>query len=220
MSVTAEMEIQRLPHPLAGDFNAPFFAALQEINERLLDAMARIARDDAIPAFPSSVPLRELLVKSTKELRRRAASRKILLVEMGFRDQDWWRSILREPRPSLESGSLSNPFRHRESVALARSTLMLAWRAVKTDPHLSRGVLGMVPEVTQFIGQAALGDLDRIADHHCRRMQPRWLNRPWFWCALLEAAGTDSTQALLAVDLQALQLIADDLAPLQLISRA
>jgi hypothetical protein len=129
---------------------------------------------------------------------------------MRFRDTEWWRSHFERCDKSLQSNARGSLFPRRESVALARSALILAWSGAKSDPESTRVIFGMTSEVVQLIGDAPLRELDCIADRHYRCVQPRWMDRPWVWRALLEAARTGSPEALLAVDLHGLQLMTGD----------
>jgi hypothetical protein len=132
------------------------------------------------------------------------------LLDMRFRDTEWWRSHLDRSDKSFRPNAQSGSFPRRESIALARSTLMLAWSSANCDPESTRIVFGMTSEVVQLIRDAPLRELDCIADRHYRCVQPRWIDRPWVWRALLEAARTGSAEAQLAVDLHGLQLMTGD----------
>lgn len=211
---TSQREIQHPARSPAANPGFPPVGALQEINERCLEAMTAVARADTAPPFPMSIHVRELLRSSSTEMRRLAASRRFVLIDMGFRDTQWWLSQLGQTNRSSRCSTWGSSFARREGTALARSILMLAWHGANSDPESTRIAFGMTAEVLHLIGHAQLRDLDRIAERHYRCVRPRWVDRPWVWRALLEAAREGSAEALLAVDLHGLQLMTGDFLPL------
>jgi hypothetical protein len=84
------------------------YKALHEVNERCIELLVNAARSEPAAGFPLVRHLRDILRISDPEIRRRAAGRSILLVDIAFHDGDWWRGVKREPtrrRRPLRRGS-------------------------------------------------------------------------------------------------------------------
>lgn len=187
------------------------FAALQDVNERCLELLVHAARTATVPPFSLVAALREPLRRSTCESRRMAASRGVLLLDMGFDQPDWWQRVLSGPEREVRNGAGCGAFPRQSGIALARATMMLAWNAVQTDRTIAAVVLGIDSEVATLISGMPLTGLDRFAARHFRRVRPRWADRVEFWRELLlvcEAGPTASTREL---DVRAMQILLADL---------
>jgi len=186
------------------------FAALNEVNERCIELLVNAARSDQRPPFSFIRPLRDVLRDSSPVIRRKAASRCYLLIDLEFADPEWWRMVLHRPDRTLRAGRWSDGFPRRTAVPLARSTLMLAWQGVRADADVACALFGMHRRVAEIVTSMQLSDIDRIADRHFRRIKPRWADRPSVWRELLLAARAERPTASRDVNLHALRLLAED----------
>ena len=183
------------------------YRTLHEVNERCIELIVNAARSEPNAVFPFGRHLREVLRTSDPEIRRRAAARSILLVDIAFHDGDWWRGVKLEPirrrRPLLASSG----FPRRTAVPLARATLMLAWHAIQEDLDTATVLLGMHREVAKVIASLQLSDIDSIAEKRFRHVLPRWHDQPDYWGELFEAARSGMPAALRRCDVRGLQMI-------------
>ena len=186
------------------------FAALTEVNERCIELLVNAARSDARPPFSFVTSLREILRSSSPAIRRKAASRCYLLIDMELADPEWWRTVLQRPDRTPRSGRWADGFPRRTAVPLARATLMLAWQGVRTDTDVACAVFGMHRKVAEVVNSMQLSDIDRISDRHFRCTKPRWADRPSIWRELLLSARAEKPAAARDVNLHALRLLAND----------
>lgn len=183
------------------------YKTLHEVNERCIELLVNAARSESATAFPLVRQLREILRTSDPEIRRRAAARSVLLVDIAFHDGDWWRGVKLEPsrrrRPMLAYAGFSR----RTAVPLARATLMLAWHAIQEDLDTATVLLGMHREVAKVIAGLQLSEIDSIAERRFRHVLPRWHDLPDYWGELFEAARSGTPAALRRCDVRGLQMI-------------
>jgi hypothetical protein len=193
----------------SNSLSPPFpYGALHEINERCIELLINEARADRRPPVPLVVPLRDILLHTTTEARRRAAQRGLLLVDMRFQDRNFWYAVQREPGrsrslPSAGSGS----FPRRSAVPLARSILVLAWHSLRADREAARILLGLSASVATVLEKLALSDIDAIAGAQFRHVQPRWPDKAAVWRELLTSAQSDRAVSLARFNVHALQLM-------------
>lgn len=186
---------------------------LHELNERCITLLVNAARAEAPPPFPLVTQLRDILRNSKPDVRRRAAQRGFLLLDMEFRHAEWWQAVRAEPNKQWRTASWRGAFPRRSAVPLTRSVLMFAWHSIQADPETACVILGMTRSVAELIGELQLGQIDTIADRRFRHIQPRWHDRPAVWRALLRAAENATPTAMRRVDLHGLQLITGELLP-------
>src|SRR5579863_6516329 len=107
-----------------GDRNHPL-PGTQEVNERCIDMLVHAARHERHP-FALVTELRDLFVLTTPVTRRRIAERAFLLVDLHFRDPDWWHCVHSLPSDPLRNPPWRGSFPRPSAVQLVRATLMLA----------------------------------------------------------------------------------------------
>lgn len=193
-------------------------SSIHEVNERCLELLVHAARIGPVPPFSLVFPIRDLLLQMTPDLRKRAAARAFLLVDFEFRNVEWWTAVRQFPQKQFRGTAWRNPFPKRSAIPLTRATLMLAWQAIHTAREKACIVLGMADKVAEVLGDLQLTELDRIADRHHRRLEPRWADRPAIWHSLLAAASAPECTATKRVDAYGLQLLTGDLTPMSKIS--
>jgi hypothetical protein len=187
--------------------------ALWEINERCLELLRNGARGEGSAAQGFGGPLRARLRRSTKEIRRRAAERKFLLLDMEFQNEEWWRTARTLIPKRFKETSWPECFPQGSAVPLARATLSLAWHSLRTAAWVptSGVVLGMSRGVAEVMRELQLWEIDRIAEQRYRHLQPRWRDRPGFWGELLVAAESTDLEGMKNVELHGLQLLVGEL---------
>lgn len=187
-------------------------APVYEINERCINLLVEAARDDRHPAPGLVVALRIPLLQLTPEMRTRVTRRALLLVDMGFRDVDWWKDAQRDPQRPSRTPIALDAFPARAAMTLARSTLILAWHSIRADRTAAGLMLGISRPVADVILSLSLTDLDRIAEKRFRRLRPRWEDRPALWRQLLLSVDAADFRKEREFNLRALQLVAGQLA--------
>jgi len=133
-----------------------------------------------------------------------------LLVDLKFQDSDWWNAVRSPVDRVPRSASARSDFPRKSSRSLARSAAVLAWHGVRSDFATACIVLGLAKSVAQLLRDSSLSEMDRIVERGYGVIAPRWLDRPAFWNALLQASVSPSTASTRNVDLHGLQLLAGD----------
>lgn len=178
--------------PMAGEGDAlgrslqPIF----QVNARLI----RLSTDLA-SAPPCEEPVAQALGRLGRILRivdraslDELAHCSFLLADTGFRDPARWVSA----RESLRGGDA--PFSEGPSinqtriVALARSTLLVAWHIAQTSPLDSELVLGATPECASLIASFTLPQVEELAERHFNWLRPRWDQQMMRWEMLVKLA--------------------------------
>lgn len=190
------------PIPLAGLF---------EINERCLELLVNGARGEGPSPFGVGGSLRARLRRSTPEIRRRAAARKFLLLEMEFQNGEWWEMARTLLTKRWRETGWPECFPQRSGVPLARATLTLAWHSLRADLATSCVLLGMTRGVAELMRDLQLWEIDRLAEQRYRHLQPRWRDRPQFWVELLAGAESTGPEAMRLAELHGLQLLTGEL---------
>lgn len=185
--------------------------SIHEVNERCLELLVHAARSE--PIAPSSLiaPIRDLLLATTPETRKRSAARAFLLVELEFGNPQWWTAVRKFPDKQFRGGAWRNPFPRRSAVPLTRAILMLAWQAIRADRDTACVALGINYAVTDLIGSLQITEIDRIADCHHKHLEPRWANRPAIWHALLLASAEAEPAAMSRLDSYGLQVLTGEI---------
>ena len=207
---TDDSPAQRAPRARAPEFLLP----LHEVNERCLDLIALVAKlppEDA--PFAMVGPLRSLLRGTRPNLRRKAAHQPFALVDMEFRDADWWQAVKSRPSRAWKDRPWRALAPRRAAVQLAQTTLMLAWHMIRADAEATKVVFAMTREVAELIGSLRLSEIEVIALHQFRHVRPRWEERDEFWRELLIAAHGDDREAMRTLAIRALQLLAGESVP-------
>lgn len=189
-------------------------APLHEVNERCLDLItlvSKLAPEDA--PFAMVGPLRSLLRGTRPIVRRRAARQPFALVDMEFRDVEWWRAVASNPARTWKDRAWRNASPKRAAVQLTQATLMLAWHMTRADAEATSVVFGMSREVAEVIAALGLSDIETIAERQFRHVRPRWEQQPEVWRELLLAAHRDDADAMRAFVVHALQLLMGEVVP-------
>jgi hypothetical protein len=181
---------------------------IHALNERCLEVMAQLARAERERTNVEIIDRLRSLWRGMDMLAcRRAARAPILLVDVHFRSEEWWRWA-RDARSGHRRGLLVRPcFPPRMASELMRETLMLAWSTAGVDRATAFVLLGMTPSVGSIIAELGPQDVERIAARHSGHLRPRWEDCPAFWRKLLKTACDADEDSLRDVHLHSIQLI-------------
>jgi hypothetical protein len=181
---------------------------MHEVNERFLEVLQQVARGDAPVALVWMEELREVLLRTTADVRRRAARRAFLLVDMQFGNAQWWRHITSRRTRLGPSAAHPDIFPRETAIELARAVLTLAWHAVRADRIAAIACLGMTRAVLDIIRRLSLAEINRIAPQRFLDVRPRWEDRPEEWRRLLIDGQSRDVRRTREVDVRGLRLIA------------
>ena len=188
---------------------------IAELNERCLDLLVLVARTGPpTSGFTLAMHLRPLLRSTRPAVRRRAAEVGLPLIDMEFRNSEWWQA-LKSDSSSCSRQHLRPDLPKRAMVQLTRATLILCWHSVHADLECARVLFGMSRAVTEIVGSLRLSDIEQIAERQFRRVRPRWDDRPWLWRELLSAAESNDQLSWRAFHVHALQVLAGENLPKQ-----
>lgn len=185
-------------------------APLKEVNDRCIEMLASAARREQPGSLILVSHLKDVLLRTTPEIRARAAERPILLTDMQFTNAVWWRAARAHPSRPAPLPSWRGSFPKPAAVGLARATLMLAWHGLRSSPQ-SAVLLGLLPEVAELIADLPLSDIDSIVERRFQHVRPRWEDRPAAWRHLLLAAESADFRRTRDFNLYSLQLVTGEL---------
>lgn len=184
--------------------------AVCQINEHLVNALSELAHHES-----ASVGLvrenADLLRCFDAAACRRAASIPVLLVDLHFHDDDWWRHTVRA-NSGYQFGarrSFSFPAGHAEE--LTRESLIVAWDSVQHARECAGLLFGMSSKVAGLLAELTPRQLSRVAESSSHELRIRWQTTPAFWRRLLIAGQGGSADDLSEVRLLGLQLLGGEL---------
>ena len=185
-------------------------APLKEVNDRCIEMLVVAARKEQAGSLILVSHLKDVLLRTTPEIRARAAERPILLTDMQFTNAAWWRAAREHPVRPAPLPSWRGSFPKPAAVGLARATLMLAWHSLRSARE-SAVLLGLLPEVAELIAELSLSDIDNIVERRFQHLRPRWEDRPAAWRHLLMAAESEDFRMTRDFNLYSLQLVTGEL---------
>ncbi len=184
---------------------------LREINEKCLSLLVQISRQTNRPTGDLVDELFDSLCTLDTTALARASRFPLLLVDIRFRDIDWWREIMDQPTRTRNSPTWLVQFPRTFAVKLTRATLVLAWHTARIDRAAAVVLLGIRPDVGDLIAHLHLQDIDRIAERHFRHIRPRWEERPDMWRKLLSSAQSDDADSTNESIRRGIQLMAGEM---------
>lgn len=183
--------------------------AVSQVNEHLVSALVEMARHESALAGvvrQNSDALRQFDAAACK----RAASIPVLLVDLHFKNDEWWENTVRAdftatyPEPSSRL-----PASH--AAELTRESLIIAWLAVQHERESAGLLFGMSAGVGGMLATLTPRQLSRIADRSSHELRIRWQSNRDFWRRLLNAGRSGNTTDISEVHLLGLQLLGGDL---------
>jgi len=188
--------------------------SVQQMNEHCLNVLVTLAMSEpGKPALDLVTRYRDLWRQLDREAIGRAARNPVLLVDVHFLDETWWRWAMNHgTRTDSGKGSgAGDGFPPKIAGELMRATLMLAWSAAREDRHAAGLLFGMSGAVASFVAALTPQHIERIASRHSRELRLRWEDAPAYWQSLLIAARENDIAALREAHLYSLQLMASEM---------
>lgn len=186
--------------------------SLGRVNEQCIALLIDLAAAGGRvpPPYALVEPLRLLLQEMDIAARRRAAASPHLLLDMQFRNTDWWREVSMHPERGAGTAR-GFPIGRSRLAALARATLTLVWHSARAEHEAAQVMMGVCPPVIELIAAFSPIDLNRLAERHYRHLAPRWPDRPATWRRLLLAARSGDPASMRRFRLQGVQLLGSEL---------
>jgi len=183
--------------------------ALADLNAQALQVMITMLRPGALPrSFALLGEVGDALLGLDEAARRRLAAIPHLLITLHFDDVEWWRAVRHEsPRAVALADRAARAARPRLR-ALAQAMLTLVWHLTRSDPPRAALLLGLSPAVIEELRDWTPSELQRIADRHALRLQPRWPDRAGVWARWIHAVASADPALLRQVSIHGLQLLA------------
>ena len=181
-----------------------------QLNERCVELLSELAANAAIidtlpPALREN---RDLWSELSVDARHRLAALPFVIVDVRFRDEQWWRALGKLPSPTdvREEGL---PAERCEDLLL--ETLMFAWQVAREDSHVAQMIFAMTRPVARVIAELAIREIRTLATEHTACLRIRWSDNALFWRELLERVRGDDASALEDSMLHAKLLFCGDL---------
>jgi hypothetical protein len=174
---------------------APSIELAHQVNVQCVDLICELAvsPNQNLPAFV--LQNRDLWRLLEPEARQRVAAFPFVIVDLRFKDYDWWRQI---------SGRLSmSPPEFPTFGDLALETLLFARQSAREDVNVAKAMFAMTSTVASLIASLTLTQVRTIAVGNTGELRVRWDNDPELWRDLLIASRSDESQVLAAIRRQA-----------------
>ncbi len=155
---------------------------------------------------------RNLWCQLNTEARWRLADFPFVIVDVRFRDDDWWRrrGTIQDDVIAECPAAADEPLRElRQSLLL--ETLMFAWQVAREDSRVAQILFAMTQTVARAISSLAMQHIRTLAIHQSNSLRVRWDSDAQIWRDLLVAVATDNQAALDEVRLHAKLLFCGDL---------
>ena len=181
-----------------------------QLNERCIELISELAAD---PAITAQLPLvvrdnRHLWIGLSVDARRRVSALPFVLVDIRFRDEQWWRALGKNPS-AAESRAESLPLDRCQDLLL--ETLMFAWQVAREDSHVAQIIFAMTRPVARVIAALSIREIRTLVTEKSSCMRIRWSDSAPFWREFLERVRGEDPSALEESMLQAKLLFCGDL---------
>jgi hypothetical protein len=184
---------------------------VHEFNGRLLELLAQAARSDVAHRHSEIVrEHRELWLALDPVARERASRCPFLLVELHFRNPDWWRWAREERSWRSRAPATPGLLPRKLAVEVMYDALVVVWHAARLDARVAAILFAMTAEVSGVVATLGLRHLRQMAEHHHRELRPRWEQLSTFWGRLLSAARSGDPETLFDLHLHGFQLLHAD----------
>ena len=192
--------------------SARILEAVCEVNEHLVSAlieMARLGSVSNVVVAQNADALRHLDAAACK----RVARMPVLLLDLHFQGEDWWRNAACANGEYRASGASALPANY--AAELTRESLVVAWLAVQHARQGASLLFGMSDSVAGLLGELTPAQISRVADRSSHELRIRWQMKPDFWRKLLAAGQCANAVDLCEVHLLGLQLLGGELMSLR-----
>ncbi|MHB8813513.1 MAG: hypothetical protein ACYDAE_09600 [Steroidobacteraceae bacterium] len=168
---------------------------IYEVNHLLLELLVAAASRPASETRPQLVSaLVPALLGLGAAAQEHLARCPVALVDLEFRNVEWWRQIECGQGALATLHSSPGCFPRLQAMQLAQATLTLAWSAVRSNRETATIVFGLAPECAARLAGLGVPAIQRLAEAHGHCIRPRWEADATFWCELLRIAqATDSS---------------------------
>lgn len=168
-----------------------------QLNARYTDLFCEMAIEAAPEVQWPQVSLnRDLWSRLDLESRRCLAEFPFVIVDLRFRDVDWWHNVSTD---SHEGVNYPDGIRISRSECLVLETLMFAWQSAREDPSVAQMFFAMAPPVADGIAAMTMQQVRRAALLSAKFLRIRWEGEPRFWRELLIAARAADAESLKAL---------------------
>lgn len=187
---------------------ASMLEVARRLNERCFELLASVADSNvARDQFSCVFSSRERWARVDARASERAGRCPVLLLDLNFRQAEWWTNVRRWDIRDAPRTTSSALFAADSAICLSREILIEARGFVRSTPHGVGLVFGMAQGVAAAISDMSIADIDRIAMQHSSLLRPRWEGNRIFWSRLLEATLVSDDDMLTEVHLHSLQLL-------------
>ncbi len=168
-----------------------------QLNEQCIELLCELAGPSPTQAPPPFVELnRDLWCGLDISARKRLAAFPFVIVDVRFKDDDWWQTLGGERPEVLANSAASNGIPPKRCEYLLLETLMFAWQAAREDRHVAQVVFAMTPSVAGRIATLAMQQIRTLAVESTPFLRIRWNDDAQFWRELLIAAREADEEAL------------------------
>lgn len=175
-------------------------------NQRCFQLIGEAVAGDSRCTVAAVAENRELWSSLDDAARTRAARFPFLVLDVRFRDEEWWRSAIDRKAPVTQG--LCSPALAEQ---LMEETLLFAAQTVNWDAAVARLTLGMSSRVAEWLTELHPQHLADIWRQHSGELRLRWQEQPQFWRALLIAARDADGKALAECRMEAQLLFCADM---------
>lgn len=171
-------------------FSADALDGLFELNQAVIaQLIAAAGRPASEMRVQPAVALGSTLLALGSGACRYLARCPVALVDLEFRNAEWWRHVSQEKEPRAE-GAPPGRFPHLQAMQLAQTALTLAWTLVGASRESAAVIFGLTPECATLLGRLGVPAIQRVAETYSHHLRLRWEMDMRFWRALLRIAQT------------------------------
>jgi hypothetical protein len=184
---------------------APSIELAHQLNVQCVELICEltVSPHPTLPAFV--LQNRDLWRLLEPEARQRVAAFPFVIVDLRFKDDDWWRQV---------SGRLStNSAEFPPFGDLVLETLLFARQSAREHVNVAKAMFAMTSAVASLIASLTLSQVRAVALGNTSELRVRWDNDPEFWRDLLIACRAGESEDLGTIRRQAKLLFCGELIP-------
>jgi hypothetical protein len=168
-----------------------------------------VSPHQTLPAFVHQN--RDLWRLLEPEARKRVAAFPFVIVDLRFKDAEWWHKVSGKLSTNPADSVLYNGVPPKLFEDLALETLLFARQAAREDINVAKAMFAMTSQVARLIASLTLSQVRAITLRNTSHLRVRWDNDPEFWCDLLTASRAADEQGMPALRRQAKLLFCGEL---------
>ena len=196
-----------LSHVSAGSprwTGAPSIDLAHQLNEQCIDLVCEFAAASSPAELPQFIlQNRALWGRLDRQARKRVASLPFVIVDLRFKDAEWWRQIMGQPLLIHAGPTFFSD--------LATEVLLFARQAAREDLSVAKTMFAMVAPVASLIVSLTLQQVRSIASNSTHELRVRWDHDPESWRELLLACQNADELSMAAARRQAKLLFCGEL---------